>query len=76
MPVVKRIVKLGDAQGVVLDTRVLRLANLAVGDEVEVSVDDGRIVLTPHRRAAEDSFQAAADRALARHGKALKRLAR
>jgi hypothetical protein len=37
-PVVKRIVKLGDVQGVVLDTRVLRLAILAVGDEVEVSV--------------------------------------
>jgi antitoxin component of MazEF toxin-antitoxin module len=76
MPLVKQIVKLGNSQGIILDKGVLQMANLAIGAEVEVSVDNDRIVLTPHRYAPEDRFKAAADRAIARHGKALKRLAR
>jgi hypothetical protein len=52
------------------------MANLDVGAEVEISVDHDRIVLTPHRYAPQDKFRAAADRAIAKHGKALKRLAK
>jgi virulence-associated protein VagC len=52
------------------------MVNLAPNDEVEISVEDSRIVITPHRYMGEDKFRAAADRAFAKHGKALKRLAR
>jgi antitoxin component of MazEF toxin-antitoxin module len=76
VPLVKKLVAVGNSQGVVLDKSILQMVNLAPNDEVEISVEDSRIVITPHRYMGEDKFRAAADRAFAKHGKALKRLAR
>jgi antitoxin MazE len=76
MPLVKKLVAVGNSQGVVLDKSILQMVNLAPNDEVEISVEDSRIVITAHRYMGEDKFRSAADRAFAKHGKALKRLAK
>lgn len=76
MPLVKQIVRIGGSQGVILDKPLLKMANLDVGQEVEVMVEADRIVITPHRHATDAQFEAAAARTFKKHEKALKRLAR
>jgi antitoxin MazE len=45
-----KVQKWGNSQGVRLPLQVLRVANIAVGDDVEVVVLEGRIVVTPSCR--------------------------
>lgn len=45
-----RVRKWANGLGVRLSSQVLREARLAVGDEVEIVVREGRIVVTPSRR--------------------------
>jgi len=47
---VAKVQKWGNSQGLRLTRQVLEAAGIAVGDEVELSVEDGRIVLVPRRR--------------------------
>jgi antitoxin MazE len=47
---VTRIQKWGNSQGLRLARRVLEDAHIAVGDDVDVTVRDGRIVIVPTRR--------------------------
>jgi antitoxin MazE len=76
MPLVKKLVAVGNSQGVVLDKSILQMVNLAPNAEVEISVEGGRIVISAHRYMDEDKFRSAADQAFAKHDKALKRLAK
>ena len=45
-----KVQKWGNSQGLRFPLQVLREANIAVGDEVEVVVQEGRIVVTPSDR--------------------------
>ena len=45
-----KVQKWGNSQGVRFPLQVLREANIAVGDDVEVVVQEGRIVVTPSDR--------------------------
>ncbi|MBN1448546.1 MAG: AbrB/MazE/SpoVT family DNA-binding domain-containing protein [Bacteroidetes bacterium] len=47
---VTRIQKWGNSQGLRIARQVLDEANIAVGDEVDVTTEDGRILITPARR--------------------------
>jgi antitoxin MazE len=42
--------KWGNSQGLRLPQELLRKVNLAVGDEVEISVEDQKLVITKSRR--------------------------
>jgi antitoxin component of MazEF toxin-antitoxin module len=47
---VKVISKIGNSQGIVLDSTLMELAHLAVGDQVNVEIHEGgTITLTPIR---------------------------
>lgn len=47
---IKRITKVGNSQGIMLDAALMDLARLKVGDEVNVTVHEGGgIYLTPVR---------------------------
>lgn len=47
---IKRITKIGNSQGIMLDAALMDLARLKVGDEVNVTVHEGgAIYLTPVR---------------------------
>ena len=45
-----RVQKWGNSQGVRFPTKLLRDAEIAVGDEVDISVERGRIVVEPSQR--------------------------
>ena len=45
-----RVRKWGNSQGVSLPVKVLQQANIAVGDEVDVLVEQGRIIVEPSQR--------------------------
>ncbi len=45
-----RVQKWGNSQGVRFPTKVLQQAKIAVGDEVDVTVEQGRIVVEPSHR--------------------------
>ena len=47
---VTKIQKWGNSQGVRFPLRVLEEVHVAIGDEVDVSVQEGRIVVTPCER--------------------------
>ena len=47
---VTKVQKWGNSQGLRLSKRVLEDVRLSVGDEVDVSVQDGTIVVSPARR--------------------------
>ena len=47
---VTRVQKWGNSQGLRLAKQVLEEACIAVGDDVEVTVRDGMIVITPSKR--------------------------
>ncbi|MBI2515481.1 MAG: AbrB family transcriptional regulator [Opitutae bacterium] len=47
---IKRITKVGNSQGIMLDAALMDLARLKVGDEVNITVHEGgAIYLTPVR---------------------------
>ncbi len=45
-----RVQKWGNSQGVRFPTKVLKEAAITVGDEVDISVQSGRIVVEPSQR--------------------------
>ena len=45
-----KVQKWGNSQGIRFPLQLLREANIAVGDDVEVAVLEGRIVVTPSDR--------------------------
>ncbi len=67
--------KVGNSKGVVL-TRTM-LEHLGVSNEIEVSLEEGRIVLTAPKCPASNrkSFEEAKSATFAQYGEALQRLA-
>jgi antitoxin MazE len=56
---VTRIQKWGNSQGLRISRQLLADAHIAVGDEVDVAVQDGRIVIAPARQVrGKHSLQA------------------
>jgi antitoxin component of MazEF toxin-antitoxin module len=50
--VLKRISKIGNSRGLILDSALMDLTGLRVGDQVDVTVvPGGSVVLTPIRKA-------------------------
>ena len=73
----KTISKIGNSQGIILDTAFLDLARLKLGDQLTVTVHEGgAIVLTPIRPSIDAKTAAAkAKRLIRRNAKLFKRLA-
>ena len=47
---IKTVKKIGNSQGIILDTTLMEMAHLKVGDELNVTVhDSGSITFTPLR---------------------------
>ena len=74
---IKRIKKVGNGNALFLDKAILELVGLDEGGEVQITVHNGSIILTPAhpRRASESHFDAALERVAADRREVLKRLA-
>jgi antitoxin component of MazEF toxin-antitoxin module len=76
MAVVKKLTWYGDSRGVILPKAFLDQLGLDEQAEVELSLEQDRIVVVPHRYATEPEFRAAAKRVLTKHRRSLERLAK
>ena len=77
MPLVKKLTNVGGSRAVVLPKPFLD--QLALSDpnaEVELTLENDRIIVTPHRYATDAEFKASAKRMMAKHRKSLERLAK
>jgi len=74
---VKQLRKVGNSQALILDRALLELVGLEENGEVQVTVHDGSIILTPAhpREVSAEQFERALSRVLSRRHGALKRLA-
>lgn len=74
---IKTITKIGNSQGIILDSALMELAGLKPGDEVNLTVHEGgAIYLTPLRPTIPDEeFQGALKGVLKDYRKTLKKLA-
>ena len=72
----KQITKVGNSQGLILDSALMDLTGLRVGDQVNISVaPGGAIVLTPIRKAASaDEVSATIRKTVKDYRKTLKKL--
>jgi putative addiction module antidote len=70
----KKLQRMGNGTGVVLPAELLRDAGLRPGDEVVMQAEQGRVVITAFDADFND-LVAAADRFIAQHPNALKKLA-
>jgi len=73
---IKTITKIGNSKGIIFDAALLELANLKVGDKLNVTVHEGgTITLVPDVIIADDStFQDALDGVLVSHSETLTKL--
>jgi antitoxin component of MazEF toxin-antitoxin module len=61
---------------VVLPKAFLDQLDLGETGEVELTLEQNRIVIAPHRYAADAEFKQSAKRMLKKHGKSLERLSK
>ncbi len=73
----KRISKIGNSRGLILDSALMDLTGLRVGDQVDVTVaPGGTVVLTPIRKALpREQVSATIRKTIKDYRKTLKKLA-
>jgi antitoxin component of MazEF toxin-antitoxin module len=76
MPVVKKLTNLGGSRGIVLPKPFLDQLALDENGELEIALEKGRIVLTPHRYATNAEFKSSADRVFEKRRGLVARLAK
>ena len=74
---IKQLKKVGNGNALFLDKAILELVGLEEGGEVQLTVNNGSIVVTPARpkRVNPGSFKAALDRVVKDRREVLQRLA-
>jgi antitoxin component of MazEF toxin-antitoxin module len=59
MPQIKQLSQIGNSRGVILDKVLLQQVDIDPNGEIELSIRDGAIVITPHRYASDDAARTA-----------------
>lgn len=76
MPLVKKLTRVGNSAGLVLDQALLKQVDLEIGAEVEVAVHDKSIVITPHRYATDEESRVAMRQVIRERRKLMELLAK
>jgi len=76
MPLVKKVTKHGNSAGVIFDQPILKQLGWEVGTEIEVNVRDSKLILTRRQYANDDDVRTTTQKLIAKHRKALERMAR
>jgi antitoxin MazE len=76
----KKIIAIGNSQGVIIDKTILELLKIPSDAELDIETDGKRIILTPVRTSArtrmKPELRAAAERAIRNHGETFRKLAK
>ena len=76
MPLVKKLIRVGDSTAVILDLEVLRQVDVEPDSEVEISVEDSAIVIRLSRYADDANARAAGRNVIRNRGRLLERLSK
>jgi len=76
MPYVKKITRIGNSAGLILDRPIMRQMGWDISTELEIHSDGDRVILTRHRHATDDEVRASTERMVETHRAALERLGR
>ena len=76
MPLVKKLIRVGNSTAVILDLEILRQVDVEPDSEVEISVEDGAVVIRPRRYTDDDNARAAAREVIRNRGRLLERLSK
>jgi antitoxin component of MazEF toxin-antitoxin module len=77
MPMVKKLQKVGNSNAVILDLPIMEMVGLEEGKEVQITVSNGSIIITPVNpcRVDQEELERHLDRIVGERGKILKELA-
>jgi len=75
---IKKLKKVGNSNAVILDKAIMELVGLEENGEVQITIHDGSVVLTPaHPRPVDRArFESALERVVTERREVLRRLAR
>lgn len=73
---VKKLIRVGDLTGVILEPEILRLVDVQADSEVEISVEGGAIVIRPCRYTDDANAQAAGHEVVRKRRRLLERLSK
>lgn len=76
MPFVKKLSRMGNSTGLILDRPILQQLDIEADAEVEVSVENDAIVIRPHRHASDDEARAAGRKLVQNRRRLLDRLSK
>ena len=76
MPLVTKLIRVGDATGVILDPAILQQVDIEPESEVDVSVENNAIVIRPHRYASDDNARTAGRSVIRKRRRLLERLSK
>ncbi len=76
MPFVKKLSRLGNSTGLILDRPILQQVDIEPDSEVEVSVENNAIVIRPHRYTSDEDARATARKVIRRRRRLLERLSK
>lgn len=76
MPHVKKITRIGNSAGLILDRPIMRQMGWDVSTELEIRSDGDCVILTRHRHATDDEVRASTNRMVETHRASLERLGR
>jgi antitoxin MazE len=73
----KRLVRHGNSRALVIDKAILEVLNLADDDEVQISINDDQLIITPVRKDDERQkrFEQAVERTMEQYDDLFRRLA-
>ncbi len=75
---IKRLKKVGNSNALILDKAIMELVGLMENGEVQLTVHNGSIIVTPAnpKQVDRDKFEACLDRVTAERREVLRRLAK
>lgn len=76
MPFVKKLTKMGNSTGLIIDRPILQQLDIEPDSEVEVSVENDAIVIRAHRHASDDDARSAGRKVIQNRGRLLERLSK
>lgn len=76
MRLVKKLIRLGDATGLILDPPILQQVDIEPDAEVEVTVENNAIIIRPSRYASDDDARAAGRKVIRNRRRLLERLSK
>jgi antitoxin component of MazEF toxin-antitoxin module len=76
MPYVKQLSKVGNSTALIIDRALLQQLDLHEGAEVELSIEDNKLVIQAHEYATDADAAKSAARVLKRHRRSLEGLAK